>query len=75
MGTRQELYHVVLCQIIYLSIKLSEMKSNSIKPKFIIEEMTLIMTRHHLVLVIDTSNKKDEYNENTGRVIQTKITL
>lgn len=51
------------------------MKSNSIKPKFIIEEMTLIMTRHHLVLFIDTSNKKDEYNENTGRVIQTKIML
>lgn len=51
------------------------MKSNSIKPKFIIEEMTLIMTRHHLVLFIDTSNKKDEYNENTGRVIQTKIVL
>ena len=41
--------------------------------KLIIREMKLIMTRHHLVLCVDTSNKKDEYSENTGRAIRTKI--
>lgn len=73
MGKRRELYNVVLCQIVYLSIKLSEIKSDSIKPKFITREMKLIMTRHHLILCLETSNKKDEYNHNTGRAIQTKI--
>lgn len=31
------------------------------------------MTRYHVVLCLDTCNKKDEYNHNTGRAIQTKI--
>ena len=67
MGTRREFYNVVLCLISYVSMKLSEMKSDSIKPKFITRKMKLIMTRHHLVLCVNCSNKKDEYSENTGR--------
>lgn len=44
MGTRREFYNVVLCLISYVSMKLSEMKSDSIKPKFITRKMKLIMT-------------------------------
>lgn len=69
MGTRRELYDIVLCQISYLSIKLSEMKSDSIKPKLTPREIKLIMTRHHLVLHLDTSNRREEDNHNTGRTI------
>ena len=46
---------------------------SSLDCKLVKREMKLIMTRHHFVLCVDTSNKNDEYSENTGRAIQTKI--
>lgn len=70
---RRELHTVLLCKIAYLSIKKNLRNEVRVYETSAFYKRDETMTKHHVVLCLDTCNKKDEYNHNTGRAIQTKI--